>query len=529
MPVLLSWDYRLSVCVEQFFCLVFRFAGEVYAEVFEQLFIHLRKQNGGMHLAAGKAFQAIQRRAGVFVAHRTDRKRYKHLIGVEARIVVAQETGFEPLYRFDDRRGHKKNIVVDIRKAFKRIQQHCARSAEQGACLAGDYPAVRQVDCGGGSSGRFRLFVGGTDDRAILRRNAALVHEYFGFVYGGIAAHSLSLLAERFVIAADNLLLCRLAADFVIGYRRFDHVHAHVRGGFIRGGAVYFFENRIEHREYFDIAVVIHRLYAVCFKVERVYAVDIVQIGGRRLICYVYGVFKRKIPDREGFELRIPRLYAVHMLVIELGKAGRHFAAAGAGSRDDNEPARGFYVIVSAQALFAYDKLDVGGVSLDGIMLVRRHAELFEPLFECDGGGLGIILRKHDAADIKPRGAECVDKPKNVLIVGYAEIPADLVFFDIVAVDDNDDLRLVPQLRKHGDLYPRLEPGKHAGCVIIIEKLAAEFDIKLIAEPLEPFADMRRLKRDVPVAVKADLFHIFPLCFPPQNAELLLFENRFFK
>ncbi|MPM53669.1 hypothetical protein SDC9_100438 [bioreactor metagenome] len=45
---------------------------------------------------------------------------------------------------------------------------------------------------------------------------------------------------------------------------------------------------------------------------------------------------QRQVPDGECLELGVARAYSALVLMIELGEAGGHFAAAGAGRRDDD-------------------------------------------------------------------------------------------------------------------------------------------------------------------------------------------------
>ena len=54
------------------------------------------------------------------------------------------------------------------------------------------------------------------------------------------------------------------------------------------------------------------------------------------------------VPDGEGLELGVTGLHAALVLVVQLGKAGGHFSAAGAGGRDDHQRALGLDVIVPA-------------------------------------------------------------------------------------------------------------------------------------------------------------------------------------
>ena len=63
-----------------------------------------------------------------------------------------------------------------------------------------------------------------------------------------------------------------------------------------------------------------------------------------------------------------------------------------------------------------------------------------------------------------------------------------------------------------GLLGVRLEPRQHPGGVVIVEQLAAELDIQLVAELLPPGPDVLGLEGQVFVVIKTD-FHMCSL-FP---------------
>ena len=87
------------------------------------------------------------------------------------------------------------------------------------------------------------------------------------------------------------------------------------------------------------------------------------------------------------------------------------------------------------------------------------------------------IAGNYDAADVKPAVSEYTDQAQYIQIVCNAQIVADLVFCDISGIDRDDDLCLISQLHEHAELAVRFEARKHAGCMVIIVKLSAEFQI----------------------------------------------------
>ena len=75
----------------------------------------------------------------------------------------------------------------------------------------------------------------------------------------------------------------------------------------------------------------------------------------------------------------------------------------------------------------------------------------------------------------------------------------------------NDDFRLVGKLHKHTELTVRFKARKDPGSVVIIKKLAAEFQIKLVVKFTDAFANMFGLHLQIFVIVKSCL-HLFISC-----------------
>ena len=240
---------------------------------------------------------------------------------------------------------------------------------------------------------------------------------------------------------------------------------------------------------------------------EGVDHVHVVKVGGRGLVGEVHGVLERQVPYGEGLKLRVARVHAVLVLVVELGEAGGHLAAAGAGGGDDDERMGRLDVFVAAEAIVADDVGNVGGVAGDGVVAVVAHAQRVEALNEGVRRALSGVLRDAHAADIQPQRTERVDQAQAVVIVGDAEVAAHLVLLNVVRADHDDDLRIVAQLLEHADLAVGLEAGQHARSVKIVKQLAAEFKIQLAAELADALADVRGLHGEVFIVVKTNRSH----------------------
>ena len=189
--------------------------------------------------------------------------------------------------------------------------------------------------------------------------------------------------------------------------------------------------------------------------------------------------------------------------MVELREAGGHLARAGAGRGHHHERALRLDVVVLAEALVGHDMVDVVGIAGDGIMQVARNAHGRQPLAEQVGVGLVRVAGDDDRAHRKSHGAEDVHEAQHVLVVGDAQVAPHLRSLDVVGVDGDDDLRLVLHGLQHGDLRVGFEAGQHAGGVVVVEELAAEFEVEFAAELVDALANALRLQLDVLVVVES--------------------------
>ena len=147
-------------------------------------------------------------------------------------------------------------------------------------------------------------------------------------------------------------------------------------------------------------------------------------------------------------------------------------------------------------------------------MAEGADAQTVQPLFKgLHLGGGGVLGHAH-AAHIQPHLLKSVDEAQHVQIVGNAVVAAHLAADDILSTDDDDDLGLLLELQQHLQLGVRLKAGQHAGGVVIVEQLAAEFQIQLIVKLLDALADMLRLHRKIFVVVKSYFHRSLPLWRP---------------
>ena len=192
--------------------------------------------------------------------------------------------------------------------------------------------------------------------------------------------------------------------------------------------------------------------------------------------------------------------------MVELGEAGGHLPAARARGRDHHQRPGGLYVVVLPVAVFADDQGHIGGIPFDGIVEVYFDALLLQLGLELLRAVLPGVVGDDHAAHIQAPALELVPQPQHVHVIGYPQIPPNLVLLDVGGADDDDYLRVVGKLHQHPQLGVRRETGKHPGRVEIVEELAAEFQVELVPELGDALLDMLGLHLQVSVIVKTD-FH----------------------
>ena len=113
------------------------------------------------------------------------------------------------------------------------------------------------------------------------------------------------------------------------------------------------------------ITVVVDCGLTVCFQMERIDHIHIIEVGSCSLVSKVYRVLKRYIPDRECLEFCISGLYAAFVFVVELGETCGHLTASRARCCNDDERSCGLDIIVLAVAFVADDLFYVVWISVD--------------------------------------------------------------------------------------------------------------------------------------------------------------------
>ena len=126
-----------------------------------------------------------------------------------------------------------------------------------------------------------------------------------------------------------------------------------------------------------------------------------------------------------------------------------------------------------------------------------------------DRGGLLGETGQHHGSHAEPLACKCIDQAQHIRVICDAVVAPDFIFLNVGGIDDDYDLRLIPQLLQHGDFGIGMEARKHAGRVIVVKELPAEFQIQLSAKLADPFTDMFGLHFQIQIIIKACSFHLF--------------------
>ena len=387
------------------------------------------------------------------------------------------------------------------------IENECCAWAEKGRASAGDDGAVLQFHGGAGHSGLFLAFAckdGGTPVRCV---NLGLLEEEGNLVHLVVVSVSVGQAVQGCIVASDNFVLRGIATHLLIADAEANHVHSHIRGRLVGVLAVDAFEKGVQHGENFRVAVVADSNSSVCFKVEGVDDVDVVQVGRGGFVSNVDGMFERKVPHGEGLKLGISGLNAPPVLVIELAQTHRHLSASGAGRCDDYKRTCGLHIVIASETLFAVYERHVVGIAFDGVVQENLHAQALKALSVVVGRTLSVIVGDDNAAHHEPFVDEFRAQTQNVHVVCDAEVLSHLVLLNVQGGDDDYDFGLVLQLHEHAQLAVGLEAGKHTAGVVVVEELAAQLQIELVAELRNAFPDMFRLYVYILVVVKSN-FHL---------------------
>ena len=104
-----------------------------------------------MHVTALQGGELAQRKGGGGVGRSRAGQRNENLIGVQPGVLATQIVGFQGLDGLDGGGGDQIDFLINAGQLLQRVEQGRGRRTQQGAGLAGDHGAVRQLDGGSGA------------------------------------------------------------------------------------------------------------------------------------------------------------------------------------------------------------------------------------------------------------------------------------------------------------------------------------------------------------------------------------------
>ena len=145
-------------------------------------------------------------------------------------------------------------------------------------------------------------------------------------------------------------------------------------------------------------------------------------------------------------------------------------------------------------------------IAVDKIVDIRLDAHTLEAYAEVVGGVLSVVMGDDYAAYHEAAGYELATETQDVFVVCDAEVGTDFILYDVFRADDDDDLYLIADLAEHTQFAVGLEAWQYAAGVMVVEELAAEFEVKLALELLDALLDVLRLDAYVFFVIES-LFH----------------------
>ena len=140
-------------------------------------------------------------------------------------------------------------------------------------------------------------------------------------------------------------------------------------------------------------------------------------------------------------------------------------------------------------------------------MQIDSDAHLFQLALEVINRCHRNILSDDDAADIQTDAGKGINESQHVLVIGDAQVAAQLALFNVMSIDYDYYLNLVSHACQHSDLDVWLETRKNSGSMIVVKQLAAEFQIQLVVKSVDSFHDLGRLHLNVFLIIECYFIH----------------------
>ena len=180
------------------------------------------------------------------------------------------------------------------------------------------YTTIWKLNCNSWAIGLRCLSVCITCNQTLLRLTTGLTEKEF-LLHQLALSRSATLHSNScLIVAADDFLLRCFSACLVIRDSEAYHIYTHVCRGLVWALTHDTLQNRLEHWEHLYITVIVHSCLTICFEVEWIDHIHIIQIHSSCLIGQIDRVREWQIPNWEGLELRIASLQSTLILMVEL-------------------------------------------------------------------------------------------------------------------------------------------------------------------------------------------------------------------
>ena len=320
LQIIVANDRKLFLMIHPVCFLIGGLAGQIHAQLLHGVHIHAGQDDRGVHIAALQVGELLEGGCSSGILRGRAGQGNQDLVGVQAGVLAAQIVGLEGLDGLDGGGRNEVKLLVDTGQLFQRVEQSGGSGTQQGAGLAGDNGAVRQLNGGsGGTAGLFRDCMGGLLHRAAALGQSGLIHQQLQLVDLALDLCAVLEVAQGLEVAADDLVAGSFAAGRVIHNAVACHIHAHVGGGVVGALACDQLKHGVDHGEDLNVAVVVDRGLAIGLQMERVDHVHIVQVGGGSLVSQVDRMLQGDVPDGEGLKLGITGFHAPLVFVVQLG------------------------------------------------------------------------------------------------------------------------------------------------------------------------------------------------------------------
>ena len=151
-------------------------------------------------------------------------------------------------------------------------------------------------------------------------------------------------------------------------------------------------------------------------------------------------MLQRKVPDGEGFKLRISGFDTTLAFGIKLTEADSHLATAWTWSCHDDQRTCRLDIVIAAKALVGVYQLNVIGIALDVVMVISADAKMLQAMAIDGSAALSVVVRDDNAVYHEASLLELAAQTEHIFIIGDAQVLTNFVLFDVERADNDNYL-----------------------------------------------------------------------------------------